>query len=133
MSQENSLLELSFIAGADLSANAAATTSKRYRTVKLHTVARQVVETAGAGDKMIGVLKNLPAAGELAEVANLGTSKVRVGAGGVVVNTFLKLGADGKMVAGGGAGDVNWAIALEASAADGDIIEALLLQSPITT
>jgi hypothetical protein len=134
MSQENVIQDLTFVAGADLSSDAASTTSKRYRAVKLHTVARQIVECAGATDKMIGILKNLPAADELATVTRIGTSKVRIGIGGCTINSFLKLGAaDGKFVQGGAGADVNWAIALEVATADGDVIEAMILQSPITT
>lgn len=133
MSQENPLLNLSFVAGANLSGDATPATSKRYRTVKL-SGARTVVETAGATDLMMGVLKNLPASGELADVAVQGTSKVRIGAGGCTVNSYLKLGAaDGKFVQGGGGGDKNWAIALEAATADGDVIEAYLLPVAVTT
>jgi hypothetical protein len=133
MAQKNPVLDLSFLAGADLSTDTSSTASQRYRAVKLDgVVERSVVVVAAASDVIIGVQQNLPDTGELVDVAVLGTTKVRAGAA-TTANGYLKLDAAGKFIDGGGGADVNWAIGLEAAAADGDVIEALLLHPSITT
>ena len=125
MSQQNPLFDISCRAGEDLSADA-----DRYKAVKLNgTTAKEVIKVTGATDNPIGILQNSPADEQLAQVAVLGTSKVRAG-GAFNANAFLKIDAAGKFVTGGGGSDVNRAIALEAATADGDIVEALLLSSP---
>ena len=133
MAQKNPVLDLSFLAGADLSTDTSSTVSQRYRAVKLNAaVERSVVVVAAASDVIIGVQQNLPDTGELVDVAVLGTTKVRAGAA-TTANGYLKLDAAGKFIDGGAGADVNWAIGLEAAAADGDVIEALLLHPSITT
>ena len=134
MSQQNDTkYRNGFVAGADLSADAAATTSKRYRAVKYDgTTARSVISVTGASDAVAGVQQNLPESGEAMELACGGTSKVR--AGGIFnANALLKIDAGGKFVSGGAGADVNWARSLEAAAADGDIVEAILFEHPLTT
>ena len=128
MSQMNPLFDLSLIAGADLSA-------LRYRAVKSDgTTAKQVIATAAAADRVIGVLQNKPdALGKFADVAVHGTTKWEAGAA-VTVWDYVKLDpANGRCITGGGGSDVNWGIALEAATAAGDLIEVLLLQPSITT
>ena len=133
MAQKNPVLDLSFVAGADLSTDTSSTASLRYRAVKLNgSTARSVVAVSGAADVIIGVQQNLPAEGEFVDVSVLGTTKVRAGAA-TTANGYLKLDAVGKFIDGGGGSDVNWAIGLEAAGADGDVIAALLLHPSITT
>lgn len=132
MAQENPVLEVSMVAGADLSADTQASSSKRYRAVKLNgTTAGSIVAIASTADVMLGVLKNLPASAEFAEVQVLGTCKVRAGAA-FSANARLKLDSSGRFVTGGGASDRNWAIALEAATAIGDVVEALLTGLVVT-
>jgi hypothetical protein len=131
MSQENPILDLTFKANADLSADAAPTTSQRYRAVKLGATAGEVVVVAAAADVIVGVQKNLPKAGALVDVANMGTTKARAG-GAIAYGAYCKLGSTGKFVTGGGAADRNWGIALEAAGADGDIFELLLTGLVVT-
>lgn len=132
MAQENPVLEVSMVAGADLSADTQASSSKRYRAVKLNgTTAGSIVAIASTADVMLGVLKNLPASAEFAEVQVLGTCKVRAGAA-FNANARLKLDSSGRFVTGGGGSDRNWAIALEAATAIGDVVEALLTGLVVT-
>lgn len=133
MSQENPILDLSMVAAVDLSSDAQASSSKRYRAVKLSSTTQgNVTAISSTADRMFGVLKNLPAAGEFATVSVLGTSKVRAG-GSFSANALLKLDSVGRFVTGGGGSDVNRAIALEAATAIGDVVEAFLLPSTVTT
>ena len=128
MSQDNPLFDLTFKAGADLSADAAPTTSLRYRALKTDgSNARQVVAVSGVSDRVIGIQQNLPESGQFVDVRHLGTSRVRVAAA-VAAGDYLKVDAAGKFITGGAGADINWAIALEAGAADGDLVEAVLLQ-----
>lgn len=132
MAQENPVLEVSMVAGADLSADTQASSSNRYRAVKLNgTTAGSIVAIASTADVMLGVLKNLPASAEFAEVQVLGTCKVRAGAA-FSANARLKLDSSGRFVTGGGGSDRNWAIALEAATAIGDVVEALLTGLVVT-
>lgn len=133
MSQQNPVLDLTFTASVDLSGDVSSTTSKRFRALKTDgTNEGKVTSITGVTDDVIGIQQNLPTSGELVDAAVIGTSKIR--AGGVFsANAKLKIDAGGKFVAGGGGGDINWAIALEPAAADGDIVEALLLQTPRVT
>ncbi len=124
MSQQNPLQDLTFTAEIDLSADAAATTSQRYRALKLGTAEKQVNDIAADTDVVIGVQQNLPKIDELVDVSVAGTMKIRA-AGVIAVNTRAKIDAAGKFVAGGGGADRNWVIVLQAAAADGDIVEAL--------
>ncbi len=133
MSQQNPVLDLTGIAGVDLSGDATAATSKRFRALKTNAAVEQGVTTITADtDRVIGIQQNLPALGELVDLAVIGTSKVRAG-GVFAANAYLKLDAGGKFIDGGAGADINWAIAREAAAADGDIVEALLLQTPRVT
>lgn len=104
-------------ANADLSA-------KQYLFMEL--VAGGKVDTCGATtDVAVGVLQNDPKSGELASVAILGTSKVVAG-GAITEGDFVSPTAAGKAQTTV-ATQYPRGIALEAAAADGDIIEILLL------
>ncbi len=133
MSQKNPVLDLSFIASVDLSGDATSTTSKRYRALKTDSSnARKVTSITNIADRVIGIQQDLPDVDEFVSVAVIGTAKVRAG-GVFAANAYLKIDAAGKFLDGGAGGDVNWAIALEAATADGEVIEALLLQTPRVT
>lgn len=126
MSQANQGLWLSRVANSDLSA-------KRYYAMKL--VAGNLVDLAdGTADYVIGWLQNKPIAAKIASVAVGGSGTCKAIAGGVCTEGgLLKVTNAGKVVDGGGSGDKNFAIALEAAAADGDIIEVLPLLTKLTT
>lgn len=133
MSQENPVQDISLIAGEDLSGDATSTTSKRYRALRKGANAREILQaTTPATDFVMGILKNLPEQGEFATVSRVGTSKVRAGAA-FAYGDLLKIDANGKFIKGEGGGDVNWAQALEAATADGEVIEAALFTSPRVT
>ena len=131
MSQQNPNQDLTFTAEIDLSTDTTPATSQRYRALKLGTAVKQVNDLAATTDVVVGVQQNLPAINELVDVAVSGTTKARA-AGIIAVNTYVKVDAAGKFVAGGGAADRNWGLALEAAAADGDIIEILLTGLVVT-
>lgn len=66
-------IDIGLIAGADLSA-------KQFYFVKIDTSTGNVILTATAGEKAIGVLQNAPTSGQAALVRVFGVSKVKVGA-----------------------------------------------------
>ncbi len=106
------------VASGDLSA-------KQWKFMKHHSTAGQVV-TCGAGEKGIGVLENAPdAAGEIAEVAVAGRSKVTLG-GTVAAGNLLKSDASGDAVLADGDGDFAIARA-EAAGVDNDVIPVTLV------
>jgi hypothetical protein len=131
MSQQNPNQDLSFIAAEDLSADAAATTSQRFRALRLDSVAKQVEKPTAASDVVIGVQQNLPASGKFVDVAVSGTTKARAAAA-IAYGARVKIDAAGKFVTGGAGADRNWGIALEAAGADGDIFEMLLTGLVVT-
>ena len=85
------------------------------------------VALAAAGtDKILGVLNNYPsAANQAATVQITGTAKV-VASGAISALAYVTSDSAGKAVATTSSGDTVRGIALEAAAADGDIIEVLL-------
>ncbi len=122
MSVSTPVLDLSMIAGADLSGS-------QYRVVKLDSTARQVV-ICGASDRPFGVLQNKPAAGEAATVRLLGTTKI-VANGAFSLNDILCVAAsDGEVDTAGAT--TAWCVgeALAAAGAAGDIVEMLLRIRP---
>jgi hypothetical protein len=126
MSQANQGLWLSRLANSDLSA-------KRYYAVKL--VAGNLVDVAdGTADYVIGFLQNKPTQGKIASVAcgGSGTCKAQASAA-ITEGSLVKVDNTGQIVTGGGSGDKNFGIALEASTAAGDIIEILPLQPKLVT
>lgn len=107
-------------AGADLSA-----ATKQFTFLKMS--ADQTVNTAGAGEVMVGVQQDLPKSGKACMFRITGTSKLRVdGTTPITAGDLLKSDANGKGVKAS-SGDVCGAIAYEAAAADGVVIEAQLI------
>jgi hypothetical protein len=128
MAQSMPVLQKTFKAAGDLSA-------LQFTYVKFS--ADYTVTGAGAGlgtegDIPIGILQNAPAvAGLGAMVRLLGTSKLKVNGsvgGGISAGSLLKITAGGIGIVAADAKDVIVAQALEASSANGDIIEVMMLQ-----
>jgi hypothetical protein len=107
-----------FIAGADLS-------NSQYRFVKLDSTQNKVIVATAGTDNIIGVLLNAPKSGEEARVGLLNGN----GTYQIVASTLISLGAvmtattGGKAVTTSTTGHRVAGIALEAAAADGDLIE----------
>lgn len=79
----------------------------------------------GATDLLVGVLQNAPASGEQATYRFLGTSKV-VASGAISIGDWVTSDASGKATTTTTDKDVVVGRALQAAAADGDIIEIQL-------
>jgi uncharacterized membrane protein YphA (DoxX/SURF4 family) len=79
----------------------------------------------GATDLLVGVLQNKPKSGEAALYRFAGTSKV-VASAAIAIGAYVTTTALGKAVTTTTAGDVVIGRALEAAAADGDVIEIQL-------
>ena len=108
-----------FKAGADL-------TSSQFRFVKMSAQNTVVVATAGT-DKIIGVLQNAPALNDTARVTLLnaqGTTQV-VASAAIAVGAYVTATTGGKAVTTTTAGNVVAGIAVDAAAADGDLIEII--------
>jgi hypothetical protein len=118
MSQSVRDFERTFVAAADLSA-------KQFYIVKLDSSSNGIALSAAATDVHIGVLQNTPASGEAATVRFLGTSKVVAGAA-ITKGAYVAADSAGKAAATTTDKDNSIGVALEAAAADGDIIEVLL-------
>ena len=131
MSQQNPLQDLTFTAEIDLSTDTTPATSQRFRALKLGTAEKQVNDIAADTDVVIGVQQDLPKIDEFVDVAVEGTTKARAG-GVIAVHTYVKIDAAGKFVQGGAGTDRNWGLALQAAAADGDIIEIKLTGLVVT-
>lgn len=99
--------------------------TKQYTIVELGAADNQVDTCDAQGEKSVGVLQNDPGAGEAALVRFLGTTKVKAGAA-ITKGAFITTGAAGKAEAAL-TGDYIIGRALEAAAADGDIIEMQLM------
>lgn len=113
------MFDMTAVANADLSL-------KTFFVLKLVTGGK--VDLAGAGERACGILQNKPKSGEGAAVRFTGTSKVVVdGTTPILVNDALKADANGKGVKTTSDGDEVFGFAMEASSADGDIIEVLLV------
>lgn len=126
-----------FPAGADLSTH-------QYKFVKFNS-SGQIVLCSAVGEHAIGVLCNKPASGELAEVTLIASGSVAmVMAGGAITRgALVKTSATAKAAAAAAAttntsdagaasdplvGSFVLGQALEAAAADGDIIAVALMQ-----
>lgn len=79
----------------------------------------------GATDLLIGVLQNTPESGQAARVRFAGTSKV-VASAAIAVGANVTTTNAGKAVTTTTDKDIVIGVALEAAAADGDIIEIML-------
>lgn len=119
MALEVDLFSQSYEANADLSA-------KQFYAVK--DVAGYKVDLAGAGEKCVGILQNIPKSGEGALVRHLGESKAVADGSGtaIAVGDQLKSDANAKLVK---AAANDWALgtALEATTAAAGIISVRLL------
>ncbi len=108
-----------FAAEGDLS-------TKQFYFVELGASAGQVDVCDGAGDRVIGVLQNKPnAAGAEAEVTIYGVTKV-VASAAITRGATVGTTNAGKAVAKTADADLVAGIALEAAAADLDVIQILL-------
>lgn len=98
---------------------------KQYHFLKLS--ATGVEPLAAGSDVAVGVLQNKPRAGQPATLRTLGMSKVVAG-GAIAVGEDLFLTAAGRVVneATAAAGDRHVGTALEAAAADGEIVAVYL-------
>lgn len=108
----------SFVAGASIGVN---------RAVKLDSTTGQVIVTSAITDSAIGVALIAGSAGDLIPVQQFGKAKL-------VVSDVVAVGAQlmptsagaGKAVTAAGATAKSFAVALQASGADGDTIEVQL-------
>jgi hypothetical protein len=122
MATKQATISISLKAAADLS-------TKQHLFVEL-TAAQTVNVCNATTDLAIGVLNNKPdAAGKAAEVDILGTTKV-VASAALAAGTKVAPTAAGKAQAAVST-QVPRAILLEASTADGDIVEALLIDGGV--
>lgn len=115
MSQSILGFEKTYISESDYSA-------KQYYLAKAGSAANSCVLSSAAADRTIGVVQNNPIVGEPATVRFLGTTKV-VASAAITKGAQLTSAASGKVVATTTADEKIIGIALEAAAADGDIIE----------
>lgn len=123
MATENKILDLSFPAGEDLSAD-------QYRWIVI-TSTGTVRRPDSTTENAIGILQNAPAINEAAAVRVIGQSKLQMNAA-VGIGTFVGLEYVSATDAGKGAdmsGDLAKAkaIVLEASAAEDDLASVLLI------
>lgn len=98
----------SFVADASLA-------SYPYRMVKKTSTG---VNLCGSGEDHFGILDNLPASGEYAEVVTQGLEVTGIAAAAVAIGDRLKCAANGKLTPAS-AGDEACGIALTAAAGDG--------------
>lgn len=93
--------------------------SKQYYAMSVHTDAGQL-DLAGAGEGILGILQNAPAADATARVRTYGRSKFVAGTAGVTVGDLLEAESGGKLITegNGSAGAKLVAVALETVAAD---------------
>lgn len=108
----------SFTAENDLSA-------KQFFLMELGASAGQVDVCDGATDRVVGVLINKPEAGEVAEVQVFGIAKA-VASAAITKGATVGTTNAGKLVAKTADADFICGIALEAAAADLDVISILL-------
>ena len=120
MSQSTGIHDKTLKAGANLSA-------KQYYIVKMcsATTPYGVILGAAVTDKLLGVLQNEPAMNEEAVVRVEGTTKVLATAT-VVIGDWVTVYTDGMATPSAVDKDVIIGLALESSAAAGDVIEILL-------
>ena len=117
---EYSLYDESFAAAADLSTPFLAVEITAENTINVCN---------GAGDYAIGILQGKVSSGQAAPVRLLGRSKAVTDGSGTAISPgdFLKTANNGKLVKAGTDKDFAFARALQASTADGTIIDVLML------
>lgn len=120
MSQSTRSFELSKEASEDLS-------EKQFYIVQMDASGdAEVAESAT--DLLLGVLQNTPTEGQRANIRFLGTTKV-VASAAIAIGALVTATSAGKAVTTTTDGNVIVGQALEAAAADGDIIEIKLMMS----
>ncbi len=117
MAVESRIWDESFESAADH-------TAKQFFIVKLDSTAK-IVLAAAAGDLLLGVLQNDPNTGQAAQVRILGITKAVAGAA-ITLGDEVISDTAGKVISTAAAGDRILGQALEAAAADGDVISVLL-------
>lgn len=116
---------ISFIAGGTITRN---------KLVKLDSTEGRVVVTAAITDLAVGVALNDAAAGELVSVQTNGKAKLTVSGVVTLGDQLMPTGSGaGKCVTAAGATAKSVGIALQTSAADGEVIEALLATPAVNT
>ena len=118
MAFENDLQCIAMDADADLSAH-------RYSIMRATSERGVNVCSLNTAVEMFGVLQNKPESGERAQVAIGGVCKVRAGAA-ITANKMVTCNASGSAVTLPNSGVMALGRALEAAAADGDIISVLI-------
>jgi hypothetical protein len=106
-----------FIASADLS-------TYQYHAVKLS--AANTVALCGNNERAIGILQDKPAAAGAAALVCIGGTSKLVAGELIAVGKHITSKADGHGEVADAAGEWVFALALENSAADGEIIEVLM-------
>ena len=112
-----------------ITAQAAADLSgKQYHLMRLSGagLCNVASHAAGAAGTLFGVLQNKPTSGHAATLAYEGESKVVAG-GNISANAYITTNGSGRATAAS-SGNMVAGIALEAAAADGDVIRCLLRQ-----
>ncbi len=120
MGYEVPLQNITLEAAADL-------TTKQYYAVKVDANGKAAL--AGAGELAVGVLQNVPAAGQAATIMVSGVTKAIYGAT-VTAGNKLMVNADGKFVpyAAPGAGVTNHAVAIALESGAADVEGTILLK-----
>lgn len=112
--------DMAMQAGADLSA-------KQYHFVKMDTDAGDVV-AAGLNDLVLGVLQNAPALGLAAQVRTArGVSSKVVAGEEIAAGDMIQSNAAGRAITATGAAQKICGVAVTGAAADGEVIEVILL------
>lgn len=121
MATENRILDVSFEAGEDLSAD-------QYKFMVLDTASGKVRRPDSGNEYSIGVLQNAPAAGEAAAIRIIGITKLEVNAA-LSIGQYVKPEYVGAADAGKGAAGSDYArgVLLEASGAEDDLVTCLLV------
>jgi len=127
-----SILEFTFTAAADMSSAAVGpgpNTSYQYTAVKPTSGTDLAVSpSSSAGSRVVGVLQTQPASGGAAVVRILGITKLVVDGTTPIANgDMLTTDASGRGVKTTTTGAESFAMALQASTAQNDIISAIVL------
>lgn len=121
MAYEENQLKFSLEAGADLSA-------KQYYCAKVSSGKAALCSVEG--EDVFGVIQNKPVSGEAAELATYGKTKAVAGAA-ILIDANLMVNASGKVITAT-TGDTIIGKALEAAAADGNIITIMLAKNGLS-